>query len=161
MKDKLFNSLAHQFAQRECMVHYSMNHENIIELYEYYDTKKEYQLYMEFADETDYLSRKILDVTNSLMNLRFTQEHSPIHNEDKLKAWATDTLQAINYIHNNGVIHVDLKLENLLIQSSDREDEYPLAKLCDFGLCHLMDHNSNNKSFMGVLCGTSGYMAPE
>lgn len=44
------------------MVHYQMNHENIIELYEYYDTKEEYQLYMEFADQSDYLSRKILDV---------------------------------------------------------------------------------------------------
>eukprot|EP00347_Sterkiella_histriomuscorum_P023996 403332662 len=149
LKDRLFNQIAHEFAQRECMVHYSMNHENVIELYEYCDTKEEYQLYMEFADQTDYLSRKILD------------DLSPITNEDKLRSWATDTLQALNHIHNQGVIHVDLKLENLLIQSSEREDEYPIAKLCDFGLCHLIDHNLNNKSSMDILCGTQGYMAPE
>lgn len=51
---------------------------------------------------------------------------------------------------------MDLKLENLLIQSSEREDEYPIAKLCDFGLCHLIDSNmsSINKTYMEILCGT-------
>lgn len=39
-----------------------MSHENVIELYEYAETPEEYQLYMEYADMSDYLSRKVLDV---------------------------------------------------------------------------------------------------
>jgi len=58
------------------------------------------------------------------------------------------------------VIHSDLKLENLLVQSSDREDEYSTTKICDFGLCHLVDLNIG-KAFMQVKCGTYGYIAPE
>lgn len=92
---------------------------------------------MEFADQTDYLSRKILDV--SIINKFKLQEHTPIKNEDKLKYWAQNTLDALKFIHHNGVIHVDLKLENVLIKSSDRPDEYPYAKLCDFGLSHIID----------------------
>jgi serine/threonine protein kinase len=77
-----------------------------------------------------------------------------------MKAWAANTLEALNYIHNQGVIHVDLKLENILISSSEYEDEYPVAKLCDFGLCHLTEPRIG-KSFMDVKCGTLGYIAPE
>ena len=39
-----------------------MEHPNIVELYEYVETPKEYIMYMELADQGDYLSKKILDV---------------------------------------------------------------------------------------------------
>lgn len=42
---------------------------------------------MEYADKSDYLSRKILD------------DHMPIKNEEKLKLWAANTLEAIHHIH--------------------------------------------------------------
>ena len=64
---------------------------------------------------------------------------TPIKNEDKLNAWAGNMLEALQYIHNSGVIHVDLKLENILISSPEAEDEYPMAKICDFGLSHIID----------------------
>lgn len=41
-KGKLFNELSHQFAKQECAVHASMNHENVVKLYEYSETPKEY-----------------------------------------------------------------------------------------------------------------------
>lgn len=88
------------------------------------------------------------------------QDLTPIKNEEKLKLWSENTLSALDHIHKKGVIHVDLKLENLLLKSSERDDEYPIAKLCDFGLCHILDQN-NGKAFMEVLCGTQGYFAPE
>ena len=58
------------------------------------------------------------------------------------------------------MIHVDIKPENILLSSSEYEDEYPIAKVCDFGLCHLIDQNVG-KAFMQVKCGTHGYIAPE
>lgn len=55
--------MAYFFAKKECSVHYAMQHESIIKLYEYVETPAHYLLFMEFADRSDYLSRKILDVT--------------------------------------------------------------------------------------------------
>lgn len=47
-----------------------------------------------------------------------------------------------------------------MLCSSIEEDEYPIAKLCDFGLCHIVDLTSN-KVKLEVECGTKGYIAPE
>jgi serine/threonine protein kinase len=69
-------------------------------------------------------------------------------------------LEGLKYIHNNGIIHDDVKLENILMNSSESEDEYDRAKICDFGLSHLMDPISG-KATAEVKCGTMGYMAPE
>jgi len=48
----------------------------------------------------------------------FYQNHTPITNNDKFSAYALDILEGLRYIHNSGVIHDDVKLENLLMESS-------------------------------------------
>lgn len=63
-KDKLFNELSRFFAKKECAIHNAMRHPNIVELFEYTETPKEYIMYMELADQGDYLSKKILDVNH-------------------------------------------------------------------------------------------------
>lgn len=83
-----------------------------------------------------------------------------------MRSFAQNTLEAMQHMHSKGVIHTDLKLENILIAAPERDDEYPLAKICDFGLCHVIDSSMNsgpnsNKAFMKVKCGTQGYIAPE
>lgn len=75
-------------------------------------------------------------------------------------SYATDILEGLKYIHGNGIIHDDIKLENILMTSSETEEEYDKAKICDFGLSHLMDPSSG-KALTEVKCGTMGYMAPE
>ena len=44
-------------------------------------------------------------------------------------------------MHERGVIHTDIKIDNILICESDKQsgedqeaDECPIAKICDFGL---------------------------
>ncbi len=39
--------------------------------------------------------------------------------ETRAKKWFKDTAQAVNYIHNIGLAHLDLKLTNFLIDSND------------------------------------------
>lgn len=46
------------------------------------------------------------------------------------------------------------------MNSSERDDEFDRAKICDFGLSHLMDP-ATGKAPVEVKCGTMGYMAPE
>ena len=76
--------------------------------------------------------------------------------------FSADILQGLYYIHNLGVIHSDMKLQNALLQRyPDHEDEYPVVKLCDFGLSHIMKQELNGKALMVEKCGTGGYIAPE
>jgi serine/threonine protein kinase len=78
----------------------------------------------------------------------------------KIQSFATNILEAIEYIHKNGAIHTDVKLENILTVTNEVEEEFPVAKLCDFGLSLPIDR-STEAAYMQVKCGTFGYMAPE
>lgn len=58
---------------------------------------------------------------------------------------------AIGYLHMKGIVHRDLKLENILID----EDGY--IKIIDYGLAKMLSDDQETTSF----CGTPEYLAPE
>lgn len=60
-------------------------------------------------------------------------------------------LQGVRDIHNAGIIHRDIKLENLLVKDGN-------VKISDFGLAKKMDRRVEMESSM---CGTPCTMAPE
>jgi serine/threonine protein kinase len=76
-----------------------------------------------------------------------------------------DILNGLSYIHNIGVIHSDMKLQNALVCRPEPEEaeagELPMVKLCDFGLSHIMNPTYDGKALMVEKCGTGGYIAPE
>ncbi|KAF8523280.1 Pkinase-domain-containing protein [Hysterangium stoloniferum] len=58
---------------------------------------------------------------------------------------------AVGYTHDKGIVHRDLKLENVLL------DERCRVKLSDFGFTREFERGS----FLETWCGTTGYAAPE
>ena len=63
----------------------------------------------------------------------------------------------LGYIHTKGIVHGDLKCDNILLSDEHRfyigNKYYPIPKLADFGLSQI----SPNK----IAAGTLGYIAPE
>lgn len=82
--------------------------------------------------------------------------------EEKLKPRAIVSLviqvcQAIQYAHERGVIHRDLKPGNILVASSG-------PKILDFGVARLVETDDEGRSLetqVGQLVGTLAYMSPE
>ena len=59
-------------------------------------------------------------------------------------------IQGIRYIHSRGIVHRDIKLENILLDLNN------IIKICDFGVGKLIKPNTILKD----QCGTPIYMAP-
>jgi serine/threonine protein kinase len=85
------------------------------------------------------------DVLECLLSKSFTPS------ERSAWPWSTQLVAAINHLHSCDVVHLDLKLENMLI------DHYGRLKVCDLGLAALLPPGGRT----GKLCGSGVYAAPE
>lgn len=78
---------------------------------------------------------------------------------------ALQILSALNVAHNSGIIHRDVKPENVMLQNARDEDgrTRELAKVCDFGIAKLYGRGGGESQFttQGLMLGSPIYMAPE
>jgi serine/threonine-protein kinase len=65
---------------------------------------------------------------------------------------------ALNCAHERGVVHRDLKPDNVFVL---RRRGAPFVKLLDFGIAKLRDAPAGSQTAAGMIVGTPEYMAPE
>ncbi len=66
--------------------------------------------------------------------------------------------RAVQFAHEHGVVHRDLKPTNLLVAAGDDSLE---IKIADFGLAKVFRDSPTSHTQTGALLGTPSYMAPE
>jgi serine/threonine protein kinase/tetratricopeptide (TPR) repeat protein len=75
----------------------------------------------------------------------------------KVRQILLDLLDALAHSHARGVVHRDLKPNNILV--FHESGGAPVLKLADFGLAHAVEMSHEDST--EVVCGTPSYMAPE
>ncbi len=91
-------------------------------------------------------------------NLRTRLEHGPLP-ADVVAAMTTDLAEALHVVHGRGVVHRDIKPDNVLLSPSPTPDREFRAKLADFGIALLGD--STRLTLPGTVMGTAAYVSPE
>ncbi|CAH1783735.1 unnamed protein product [Owenia fusiformis] len=114
-----------------------LKHPNIVQLVEVYDDKHYVYLVMEL-------------VTGGELFDRIVEKGS--YTEMDASSLIKQVLEAVDYMHDKGVVHRDLKPENLMFE---RESDDARIMVVDFGLARSSSYD------MSTACGTPGYVAPE
>ena len=84
-------------------------------------------------------------------DLRFYMNKGIIFSEIQIKFFISNLILSLNYIHNNNIIHRDVKPENLVF------DGRGYLHLTDFGIARKI----KNDKIITDKSGTPGYLAPE
>ena len=126
--------------EREARALAAMSHPNIVTIHDFGQAGGYYYLLMEFVDG--------VNLRQAMKAGRFTPEQA--------LAVVPPVCEALQYAHEHGIVHQDIKPENLLL---DREGR---VKIADFGVAKML---GGDPSGVGLAesqpAGTPQYMAPE
>ena len=141
--------------QREAKVVAALRHPNIVQIFDFDATEGHPYIVMEYL--------KGPTLSTYLRNLHERNERIPPHQVARLLKALTS---ALDYAHEQGVIHRDIKPGNIMLHGKANEIalDQPLtsdveAILTDFGLVRIEHAASQTAS--GMVSGTPSYMSPE
>ena len=123
--------------QQEAQAVGRLNHQNIVDIYEFGEDEGAFFIAMEFVEGRELEA--------------YFQETARFGNDNMVNIML-QLLDALGYSHQNGVIHRDIKPANILVK------EDGALVVTDFGIARL---ESSNLTQAGTVMGTPSYMSPE
>ena len=130
--------MARRYFLREVKLSASLNHPNIVHIY---DIGK--------VDDVLYYAMEYVD---GVPLTQYLPPREPIHDWQFLYSVVAQLCDALDHAHGQGILHRDVKPDNVLVAVDG------VVKLFDFGLARVADEGFGEQS---VLVGTPHYMAPE
>ena len=127
---------------QEVRVHWALEEcDGILRLLELYEDALFVFLVLEYQAEGSLLAKEVAHLEESQVKLIIEQ-----------------LLLTLDFIHQKGVIHRDIKVDNILVHKIEDGAHYDV-KIADFGLATFTSKLPNALIFFK--CGTPGYVAPE
>lgn len=130
---------------KEIKILKELKHENIVALYDFQEMANSVYLVMEYCNGGD-----LADYLHAMRTL----------SEDTIRLFLQQIAGAMRVLHGKGVIHRDLKPQNILLSSPGGRRANPASirvKIADFGFARYLHSNM----MAATLCGSPMYMAPE
>ncbi|MFQ5859430.1 MAG: protein kinase [Anaerolineae bacterium] len=124
--------------RREAQAAANLTHPNIIDVFDIGEAGGRHYIVMEYVDGQD------------LRDL--IRQQAPL-SVDRALDLATQAAAAVAYAHRAGIVHRDVKPQNILVATNGH------VKVTDFGIARAMSDVSVTET--GVVLGTAHYLAPE
>ncbi|KAJ1929577.1 Calmodulin-dependent protein kinase cmk2 [Tieghemiomyces parasiticus] len=125
---------------KEINVMRGLKHPNIVQLYDYFESRDRYYLVFSLATGGELFER--------------ISQQGRFSEKDAVRVMRT-VFEAVAFLHDHHVVHRDLKPENLLYR--DESPDSPLV-IADFGIARVM---TDENDVLSTVCGSYGYVAPE
>lgn len=133
---------SHAFVRRflkEAKVIGRLTHPNIVAIYDVGEEQETVYIAMEFLE-----GEPLSEVMRG--RLFFSAE---------VVALGVQLAEALDYAHQKGVVHRDVKPSNIVLQADGQ------VKITDFGIAHVDDASATLQTQAGEIIGTPAYMSPE
>lgn len=129
-----------KFLPREVDVVKGLEHPNITKYYRCIETTRRVYIIMQYANN------------GSLLEMIRKRSQIP---EEEAKSIYQQLVSAISYCHSKGIVHRDIKCENLLFDSNN------VLKIIDFGFARQYDSRLGRSKMSETYCGSYSYACPE
>ena len=119
-----------------------LNHNNLVSLIEVLDDPNEDSLYM------------VLEMCKKGVVMRVgMNETADPYDPESCRCWFRDLILGIEYLHAQGVVHRDIKPDNLLLTADD------ILKIVDFGVSEMFEKQSDMMTAKSA--GSPAFLPPE
>lgn len=128
--------------KEEIAIMKKLNHTNLVSLIEVLDDPNEDSLYM------------VLEMCQKgvVMKVGIGERADP-YDSESCRCWFRDLILGIEYLHAQGVVHRDIKPDNLLLTADD------VLKIVDFGVSEMFEKDSAMKTAKSA--GSPAFLPPE
>ncbi|RDA86725.1 hypothetical protein CP532_4209, partial [Ophiocordyceps camponoti-leonardi (nom. inval.)] len=131
------------FIREEIAIMKKLDHPNLVQLIELLDDPEEDSLYM------------VLEMCKKgvVMNVGLDSGQTRPYNDETCRCWFRDLILGIEYLHSQGVIHRDIKPDNLLLSEDD------VLKVSDFGVSEMFERPGEMMTVKSA--GSPAFLPPE